>query len=199
MTVSTSPPPAVWRALGAGASFLLVAGVLAIAAISAGSFDPALPGPLRQEQHLGSVVVANGEKKTAWQNETWLPPPPFSTRLTTTFDAGSPDVAYGLALGSPAHHLTAMLSPAGYATIQVSEDGDETILVPWQTTPHVEPGLATNELQLDVAEERVTVWINRKQLWQGTWTAPDNRLGLVTYSYGGEATLTFESLQLYAP
>lgn len=192
-----SPRPAVWRALGFTAIFLLVAAVLIIGLVSSGLLDPRPAGPLQTELPARTVPVAGGEEIFDWQTGVALPAPPYSVRLEASTEGGG-TVAYGLALGTPENYLVLAVSPAGYAAVSHHAGEATEALSPWRPVAHVPVGQAGNELGIDVEKGALTVWVNKQVLWQGSYTAPPGQLALLARSDGGPATVSFASLQLFA-
>lgn len=208
MHAPSPPRPAIWRALGLGAVFLLVAASAAIALISSGRLDPALPGPLQAE--LGPQTVAAGAEETAllWQ-EAALPEPPLTVRLQAT-STGAETVAYGLALGAPDDYLAVVVSPAGYRSVARQRAGEREEVLLWHA-PLGEAPPRNVEIQVDVHEDgQARVWVARQEIWEGEWpgcrgrfeTCPDGagrQVGLLARAEGGAATVVFERVALFGP
>jgi hypothetical protein len=208
-THNASPPPYVWRWLGVGAVLLMAGSVLLITLISAGVFDPQPIGEESGQWTLETVALAPGERELIWLEEPRLPPS-YTVRLLASFAEGSPDVGYGLALGQDDAFLAAAVSPTGYATVwrEVSGSEREEIL-PWQTWPHVDTGSGSNEIQIDVTADHVTIRINRELLWQGQVDIAGDRVALYGESFAaaasakeastGGASIQFQELRLFIP
>jgi hypothetical protein len=198
MNDALSPRPAVWRALGFAAIFLLAGAVVLIGLISSGLLDPRPAGPLQAETAPQSFVVPPGEELLRWQSELLLPQPPYTLQLEGTTDGGGA-VAYGLALGTADDYLAILVSPAGYASV-VHHRGDSEALLPYRPVPHVPAGQAGHALQLDASPGRITVWANRQVLWEGPWPGAAGQAALLARNDGeAPATVSFQPLQLFAP
>ncbi|HSM58807.1 MAG TPA: hypothetical protein VK879_21815 [Candidatus Sulfomarinibacteraceae bacterium] len=192
-----SPPPRVWRVLGIGAVLLLVSAVAAISLISAGVFDPRPAGPQQQRLSLDPLALSAGERRDRWQEELDVTAP-FSLRLTAALQEGEIDTAYGLTVGDPQRSLTIAVSPTGYAAVwQTDGDGQEEMLMPWQSWPHVARGQQVNEIQVDVQQGQVTVRVNREILWQRALTNVHGGVALHAESFGQAATVDFQELVLF--
>lgn len=192
------PRPAVWRALGLAAIFLLAAAIGLISLISSGRLDPRPAGPLQQEIAVAEVVLSPGDNTITWLPGVALPAPPFTARLRAASE-GAATVSYGLALGAPDGYLAVAVSPAGYASITAHSSGAGTPLLLWQPVAHVARGGAENTLQIDVDGAAVTIWLNRQVLWEGESPAAGGQVAVLARSDAGPATVRFEPLQLFAP
>lgn len=195
MTLSEqyTPPPNVWRGLGLSAILLLLGSITTIVLISAGVFDPRPTGQLTGRRALGAQDIRAGETRL-----TWLPDivseDAFTVRLTATWAAGERDVGYGAAVGADGGYLAAAVSPLGYAAVWVEQADQREMLLPWQPWPHVQKGSELNEVQIEVAGERVSVRVNRERLWEGERTIQGTRTGLVAQSFGGSSVINFQEL-----
>jgi hypothetical protein len=175
---------------------LLVAATAAIALISSGRLDPRLPGPLQARLGPQTVEVGAEEATLSWQTVA-LPEPPYSIRLLAT-SSGAETVAYGLAVGDTASYLAVAVSPAGTTSVTAHGEGrpEENLL--WHSAPGAAlPGVV--ELQVDVREGEVTVWVERQVLWEGAWDGAGRQVGLLARGEGGAATVVFESVELFGP
>jgi hypothetical protein len=197
MTKESETPAALpRRALGLSAVLLLISIATAIGLISAGVFDPKPAGPLCSEHVLESEQLAPESNRTLWLHEPQLVGRD-TVRLTAAHAGGDADVAYGLVLGEPQHYLAAAVSPLGYVALWEQTGSEVRDVMPWQTWPHVKLGGAPNEIQVDVVQGRVTVRVNREQLWQGSWQPPGGQTGLYAHSFGGASAIDFRQLQHY--
>jgi hypothetical protein len=194
MRAPSSPRPAVWRALGLGAVFLLAAAAASIALVSSGRLDPRLPGPRQLELGPQTVAVSAEEAALLWQ-EPALPEPPYTVRLQAT-STGAETASYGLALGSPEAYLAAVVSPAGAASVTVRRPGRPEEALHWRSELAAEP-VREAELQIDAQADAVTVWVNRQVIWQGEWATMGRQVGLLVRGEGGAAAVTFEVLEVF--
>lgn len=186
-----SPPPAVWRWLGLAAVLLLVATVAAISLISTGLFDPQPLGEQVSRQTLSPRTVAAGETGLFW-TDTPLPETPASLRLDA--EGGTKATAgYGLAVGNPEEYLGAAVSSAGYVALWQQAGSERNYLLPWQPWPHVRPD-ASNEMQIDVDGEQITIRVNRELLWQGESQLHGRQVALLGQGFADEATIFFQTL-----
>ncbi|MDX1664091.1 MAG: hypothetical protein R3272_09870 [Candidatus Promineifilaceae bacterium] len=189
-----SPPPAVWRWLGIGAVALLLTSVVAIALISAGTFDPQPVGELIETRNLAPVAVAGGEMRLEWLNLP-LDDGDFTLRLT---GAGAhPDAHYGLALGRPDDSLVVAVSPAGDVALWRQQREGVDFILPWQPWAHVRKGGEANEIQIDVRGEQIGVRVNRELLWERPAPASTAGVALLAASGGEPARINFQQLELY--
>ena len=195
MHAPSSPRPAVWRALGLGAVFLLVAATAAIALISSGRLDPQLPGPLQAELGPQTLDVSAEEAALLWQ-ELALPEPPYTVRLRAT-SSGAATVAYGLALGGPDGYLAVVISPAGYRSVSLQRAGAGEEVLLWHA-PLGDALPRAIEIQVDVREDgTATVWVARETIWEGEWPGTGRQVGLLARGEGGAATVVFEAVELF--
>lgn len=195
MHASSSPRPAVWRALGLGAVFLLVAAATGIALISSGRLDPRLPGPLQAELVPQRVQVGAEETALLWQ-ELALPEPPYTVRLQAT-SSGAETVAYGLALGGAAHYLSVVVSPAGYMSVSAQQAGVQEEVLLWHSALDDVPPPEV-EIQIDVHDDgTATVWVEREIVWEGEMAVTGGQVGLLARGEGGAATVVFEGAQVF--
>jgi hypothetical protein len=192
-----TPRPAVWRALGFAAIFLLLAAVLIIGLVSSSVLDPRPAGPLQEELAARTLPVARGEESLVWQRDLVLPAPPYTLQLSAATESAA--VAYGLVLGTPAAYLAVSVSPAGYAAVTRHTAGASEALLPWQPVAHVPVGQAENELRIDAKDRRITIWANREVLWEADLAAAAPQVALLARNDGEPATVSFRPLQLYAP
>ncbi len=197
MHAPSPPRPAVWRALGLGAVFLLVAATVAIALISSGRLDPRLPGPLQAALGPQTVAVDAEEAALLWQ-EMSLPQPPSAVRLRAT-SSGAETAAYGLALGGPDAYLAVVISPAGYRSVSLQRAGQPEEVLLWHAPLDDAPPRAI-EIQVDVRDDgTATVWVARQTIWAGAWPGTGEQVGLLARGEGGAATVAFEAVELFGP
>lgn len=203
-------PPGAARAsrvLGLTAVALAAVGVAAIVLIAAGAFDPKPFGDLILFSDLEPATLsAAGSPKYLPQPAPWPvaePPLRFSLRLTSAYESGELDSGFGLAVGGQAGRLIAAVSPLGYATVvEMGSGGEQNSHFPWQPWPHVRLGAEDNEIWLDVDNARggarVTVWVNREQLWQGVLEQPLNTVELWGASFAEPVIVNYQTLEWYA-
>lgn len=189
------PPPHIWRGLGLAAVLLLLLSVATIAAISAGIMDPGPAGPPLARHTLGSRQTKAGEERHMWI--AGVPTGAYTVRLTAAHAGGEPDSAYGLILGNDDGYFVAALSPLGYAAVWEQQGAIREMHLPWQPWPHVETGSTSNEIQVDVTGDAVTVRINRELLWQGRASLPDPAAGIFLQSFGRATTVDFQTISFY--
>lgn len=135
--------------------FLLVAG---------GVFDPRPAGSLTTTLTPGRVRLDAGEEYSG-PLESSLGEV-FTLVLQVEHPAGERDVAYGLRLEAGAESLLVLLSPTGYASVEIAGEQATTPL-PFQPWPHVRPD--SNELWLERQGRQWQVRVNRELLWMGVW------------------------------
>jgi hypothetical protein len=178
--------------------FLLLALFLGLVVISAGWFDPQPNGALAGQRPFPAQSIPPHSRQLIPLDEP-LPAAGYSLRLTAVPQSGDLDVAYGLTLGAGAAQVRVLLSPLGYALVEV---GGTTVL-PWQPWPHIRRGAAGNELWLDVGgvagDGRLAIRINRELLWQGAIGDLTVLVGLVMEGYGEETAVVDFSLQWFKP
>lgn len=191
-----SPPPNVWRGLGLAAVLLLLGSITSIVLISAGVFDPQPIGQLTDRRPLHAQGVAAGEMRLTWLPET-LAGDAFTVRVTAAWAEGEQDVGYGAAAGSDGDYLAAAVSPLGYAAVWLEQAGQREMVLPWQPWPHVQQGPKVNEIQIEVAGERVTVRVNRERLWEGEHAIQSAAAGLVAQSFGQDTVIDFRELTTF--
>jgi hypothetical protein len=192
-----------WGWIGRAAVLLLLTALLGIGLISAGVFDPKPLGEFVTGLPVEKLSVGAGGSRVHWLDRR-LPAGPYSLHLTAARQSGENDIGYGLALGDEDGYVVAAVSPLGYVMLgncQLSIANcqlamNDSRLLPWQTWPHVRPGV--NELWLDVAGDALTVRVNREFLWQGE-VETGSQVGLWLESYGGAAAVSFQELKLYTP
>lgn len=188
-----------------GAFILFVAATaVTLLLILAGLFAPKPLGAFVGERPLSTLMIPGGTHRIEWLAEL-LPPAPYSLRLTAAYGEGEMDVGYGLALGVPADHLVVAVSPLGYVSVWRHVEGETAVILPWQPWPHVRPGQGANEIWLDVDEGgegrengRLTIRINREQLWSGEIRPLSGGIGLAGESFGETFTIDFQTLALWA-
>lgn len=179
---------------------LLLAIVISIALIAAGTFDPRPVGEFAWRQPLQARAIPVESRQIFWLDET-TPPGHYTLRLSAAHQSGEIDVGYGLVIGDDSRYLLIAVSPLGYVTLSL-EPGEEgrtpsEKLMPWQTWPHVAGGDAANEIWLDVQREGVAVRINRELLWEGSFDAPGGKIGLFAESFAEAAVIDFRQIELY--
>ena len=162
--------------------------VTLIILIAVGTFDPQPVGKLQWERPLPSQTIAAHSQQIIWLEPT-TPPANYSLRLTTRRQSGETDVAYGLVIGGGANYWVMAVSPLGYAATWEHSSA----FVPW---PHVKSD--TNEIWLDVVNDRVTIYLNRELYWAGQVETSQGQIGLWLESFGETAVIDFPTLQLYA-
>lgn len=191
----TTPSITAMRWLGLAAVSVLLAAIGGILVISAGLTDPT-PAALPAR----SILLAQTTLPAATSQISWIATAPsaphLDIRLTAAWVAGDPDAAYGLILGDQAVYLAAAVSPAGYVSLWLYERDEEHYLLPWQTWPHVRPGAAGNEIQMERQGNRIIVRINREQLWAGLDPTVGAQAGVVAQSFANPTTIRFEHLQM---
>ena len=181
---------------------LLLVGAAALAAslIAVGIFDPRPLGPVQWEQTLSTQTIPAEARQLVWLDHPL--PAVFSLRLTAAYQRGETDVGYGLALGDDSRYLAVAVSPLGYVSIWQTDTSAgqiaDTVLLPWQSWPHVRTGAAANELWLDAAGGQVTVHLNREWLWTGPVASVGGRPGVLAESFGAPVVIDFQMLQLFA-
>jgi hypothetical protein len=78
----------------------------------------------------------------------------------------------------------------------------DNVLFEWQTWPHINSGLETNEIWLDKRGADFTIWLNREILWQGQAALSGSMIGLWAGSFTGETeelvTVDFDTLTVYS-
>ena len=197
-------PPAIRRALRLATALLLVVAATLIALIVAGGFDPRPAGSPVQRTSPGPLALESGGEMLARQPLPWPSPPTrYSVRLTAAHAAGATDSAYGLALGDGVT-LTVAVSPLGEAAVwqTIAGDDEPRYLMPWQPWPHVRPGIAANEIWLDVRKlddmARVTARINRELLWEGEVEQMYPGVALWLGSFGSRVSVDFQTLDWFA-
>jgi hypothetical protein len=127
----------------------------------------------------------------------------YSVRLTAAYAGGETDSGYGLAVGNNEAALVVAVSPLGEAAVwqTVAGEDEPRYLLPWQPWPHVQQGIAPNEIWLDVAEDddlmRVTARINRELLWEGEVERLYSGAALWLGSFGGPVTVDFQTLDWF--
>ena len=180
------------RLLKLGAILLLLLAISMMALIRAGAFDPKPTGELIWETTLPTTTIPAQATHFAWLDKS-LPQQPFSVRLTAVFVEGDLDSGYGLALGTETDTLLVAVSPLGYARIQ--QNGEA--IFPWQPWPHVKTNDTPNEIWIDVAEDQLTVRINRELMWSGALEIPEGELGLYGESDGETDVINYLDIELY--
>jgi hypothetical protein len=184
----------------------LVFTTMFIALIARGLFDPQPCGPPAGSATPGSLALAERGELLQPQSE------PFSgvsrcyaMRLTAAYAVGETDSGYGLAVGDRRAALVVAVSPLGQAAVwqTIAGDDEPRYLMPWQPWPHVRPGIAANEIWLDVRDEddvaRVTARINRELLWEGEVERLYPGAALWLGSFGGPVSVDFQTLDWFAP
>jgi hypothetical protein len=192
-----SPEKRSWRWLNW--SILLVFGgaVALIGLISAGVFDPKPIGILVETLPLGHVELDAGQGQLTWL-ELSAPNADHSLRLEAELSEGEVDSVYGLVIGDESEYLVVAVSPVGYVAILVNSDLEDRPIIPWRTWPHVVDGNGANELWLDIEGDMLTaVRTNRELLWQGSQSVPGPGIGLWAETFGGQARIHFNSLELF--
>lgn len=171
--------------------------LLLVGAIALGLFDPL---PTGDPSWSGVPVTASLKRTPAilWQ-EAPLPSEHGHLRLPLTLVAGDPDLGAGLVLGGREAWLGVAVSPLGY--VRVWEDTPEGVVehLPWQPWPHVQPGMAPNNVDVSYKGQRVEVFLNRERLWAGDLPVEATSVGFWGVAYGGPATVRLGPLQLFAP
>lgn len=183
------------RWLGLAAVGVLLAAIGGILAISAGLTDPTPATLPAHSMQLEPVTLPAATSQLAWVAAA-PPESRLDIRLTAAWESGDLDAAYGLAWGSPAGYLAAAVSPTGYVAIWLYEGGQEHALLPWQTWPHVRPGAAGNEIQIERQEETIVVRVNREKLWTGRGPTSGAQVGIVVQSFNNPTTIRFQQLQM---
>lgn len=196
MTEHHPPPSGVWRGLGLVAVLILLGSITSIGLISAGVFDPRPTGQLADRRPLRAQGVPAGETRLTWLSEA-VADDAFTVRVTAAWVEGEQDVGYGAAVGADGDYLAVAVSPLGYAAVWSEQAGRREMVLPWQPWPHVQQGPEANEIQIDVAGERVTVRINRERLWEGEQTLQGTAAGLVAQSFGEETVIDFRELMTF--
>jgi hypothetical protein len=175
---------------------LLLALFVGLVAVSAGWLDPQVNGKWAGERPFPAQTIPPNSRQTIPLPESF-PPTNYSLRLTAVPQSGDPDVGYGLAIGDGAAQVRVLLSPLGYALVEVGE----TAVLPWQPWPHVRTGGAANELWLDVGgvagNGRLAIRVNRELLWQGPIGDLTGVVGLVLEGYGGETAVVDFNLEWF--
>lgn len=176
---------------------LLLAIVTTAVIIEAGLFDPRPHGTKKWQRSFAPQTIPAATSHITWL-ERPLPAAGYSLRLTAAYRSGETDIGYGLAIGGESQYLAIALSPAGYLAIwQESIHAAPSFIIPWQTWPHVRTGAAANEIWVDVEAGQATVRINREWLWQGEVGQLGSYAGLLGQSFGEEATVGRQTLQLF--
>lgn len=191
----TTPSITGMRWLGLAAVGVLLAAIGGILVISAGLTDPTPAALSTRSISLEKITLPAAVSQISWVTAT-PPEPHLDIRLTAAWAAGDPDAAYGLILGDPSIYLAVAVSPAGYLALWLCENGEEHYLLPWQTWPHVRPGAAGNEIQIEKQGNRIIVRVNREQLWSGLDPTSGAQTGIVAQSFTNPTTIQFERLQL---
>jgi hypothetical protein len=178
-----------------GAVFLLVAAVAGIAIISSGRLDPQPAGPLQARLEARTIAIDGEETALDWQ-EAALPGPPASVRVRAA-SSGAESAVYGLALGGPEAYLAVAVSPAGITSVLIRHQGGPEETLVWRSVLGAEPARVA-ELQIDLsAAGEATAWVDRQVVWQGPWAGPGRQVGLLARGGSGDATVTFEGVELF--
>ena len=184
------------------AAVLLLGSIVLIVSLSAlGFFDPIAVGEPIWQQELDPMAVGPESTEVRWLKND-LPDSPLSVRLTASYDAGESDSAYGLLLGQEDKSTAVVVSPLGYAAVwqQPSSTDSETVnyYLPWQTWPHVQTGVESNELLVSLDGDQISVRVNGEWLWEAGEIERVDRIGIVGISYGGNVSIDFHSADLSA-
>ena len=175
--------------------------VLAIILIASGLFDPSPLGSQRWTTELAQMSLPRNSREIQWLDKD-LPQSPFTIRLNAVRQSGERDIGYGLALGDQSAYLAVAVSPLGYLAIWEAAEEDAIIvdsyLLNWQTWPHVHTAGESNEIWLDISEDRAAVRINREWLWEGEISAVTGSVGLLGESFGETAVIDFETVELFS-
>ena len=171
-------------------AYLLATAVFLIILIAAGLFDPKPVGQLQTTLPAQMLTVSESGQTIVWLEE--ITAEEFSVRGITVWQSGSLDSGMGLAVGNEQDAFVAAVSPLGYVLVQQ----DDTVILPWQPWPHVQP--EENEIWLDVRGETITVRINREILWQGTYTLTGKQVGLLGENFGDTAVYKLNALEIFA-
>jgi hypothetical protein len=196
-------PPLAWRWLSIIAVTLLFVIVGGIGLISAGVFDPKPLGTAKFEYPLNPKKIQGNAQELNWI-EHQFPSEIYTVRLTASKLAGETDVAYGLALGEEGNFLVVAISPLGYYSIwRGSDDSGQPeksrVVEPWQTWPHIRVGDNSNEIWLDVQNDRITsIRINREVLAQEPLSIQGGGIGLWAQSFGEQAEIDFQKLEIFS-
>lgn len=198
-------PERVALILRAGGWLLLGGLVAAVVLIAAGAFDSRPLGPLLRRDRPGIHALPPAGETFLSQPSPWpavAPPDRFSVRLRAAYAGGETDSGYGLTLASEEGQLLVAVSPAGYVAVRETRGESPVYHLPWQTWPHVRPGMQANEIWLDVAPagegSEVTARVNRELLWRGALDGSPGEIRLWLGSFGGPVTVDFQSLEWHA-
>ena len=205
----TPPPPTLSQAQHAirwVALLLLLLAAAFIALVVRGTFDPQVCGDLAQRDTPGSLALVGRGTTFQRQKAPFAGDPScYSLRLSAAHAAGETDSGFGLALGDKRATFVVAVSPLGQAAVWQTTAGDNEprYVMPWQPWPHVRPGIAANEIWLDVRKvgdmARVTARINGELLWQGEVEQMYPGALLWLGSFGGPVTVDFQTLDWFLP
>lgn len=192
------------KVLRAAAATLLLAAAAAIALIATGAFDPKPYGTLVAVEHPGPHTTHEAGETVSPLVVPWLVPSQrFSIRLTAAHAGGEADSVYGLAIGDGEERIVVAISPLGYVTVWEETTGAERVAhLPWQPWPHARPGIAGNEIWLDMGQDgdgaTFTARVNRELLWHGELTFWPQDVNLYQTTFGGPATVDFRQVEWFA-
>lgn len=183
---------------------LLLVAIAGSGLIAAGVFDPRPRGREVWREQLWLQTIPTNSRQILWLDQVALSNA-YSLRLIASLRSGENDVGYGLVIGDEAKHLVLAVSPLGYASVWI-ESGESpdspgrasTVLLPWQTWPHVRTGHAPNELWIEMEKEQFIIRVNRERLWEGAIAGLDGQVGLFGISFGGPAEVDFDAIDLFA-
>ncbi len=191
-----------WHWVRISIVLVLITIAVGIITISAGFFDPKPIGDLQHTYQLKPLSVDAESTSTYWLDEPMVDGS-GTIRLRAALGEGELDSSYGLAIGDSQDRIIVALSPVGYLTIQRWSDNhgkkvETSQILPWQTWPHVRTHNTENEIWVDFEEGFITsIRINRELLWQEKIPLMTDDIGLVTQSFGKQASFNFITIQLY--
>lgn len=185
---------------------LLAVAAALIALVAGGAFDPRPCGSLAHSDMPGRLALSGRGEVLERQRQPFAGTPwCYALRLSAAHATGEMDSGYGLALGDKTAAFVVAVSPLGEAAVWQTTAGEDEprYLMPWQPWPHVRPGIAANEIWLDVRDDdgvtRVTARINRELLWEGEVETMYPGVALWLGSFGGSVTVDFQTLDWFLP
>ena len=178
----------------------LVVAVAVVVFITTGNLDPTdVDSPAWRSQPAEMIIPANGQIHT-WVTDEIIDPP-FTIRMSGSYQSGEKDSGYGLVLDLGSHDLVTAVSPLGYLAVFERWDNNGDIQnvyhLNWQTWPHIHNNTEANEFWINVDGDQIAVRLNREHLWSGEINSAVQAVGLYGESFGKQADVNFNLIEFH--
>jgi hypothetical protein len=132
----------------------------------------------------------------------------FAAEVQVRFETDVESVGGGLVWrlqipNSAAEYYCFNISSTGGYVLKKRVDGEWQFLIPFTASPHINAGIATNNLKVVAAADLISIYVNDQHLADFTDSSlSEGKIGLWAEAVGGPSTTTrvvFDNLRIYAP